>query len=316
MVRTAVGATRYRHEGHFRGAHESTVTLVCGVVTDALAHGRHVVLCCDEAISSDVLAALGSPPEVVCAPAHQLDGRTPVALAAHQDLISRELPDQGELLLVTDASGTSTGWDCWMHTEALLNHTLAEQPVQHLCLIDLSSAPEEVQAVAHQTHPLIRDADGVHDNDAYLPPDEVLRAVARTPEPDPLEQTEPALTALDIEDPRVLRRRLGAVLRDSALSEDAAQDFVLAIDEVTANAAEHGVPPVDVRLWASPEKLICAVTDRGACFDDPLAGYGPAHRGDPSLGGMGLWLARRSVDQLTAAPTSEGGCTVRLVVSA
>ncbi len=116
---------------------------------------------------------------------------------------------------------------------------------------------------------------------------------------------------------RALRRALTRVLADSPLSADAAQDFVLAIDEVTANAAEHGVPPVDVKLWCTPERLLCAVTDRGAAFDDPLVGYGPAH-GDMSVGGMGLWLARRSVDSLVASPADESGdgCTVRLVVNA
>jgi anti-sigma regulatory factor (Ser/Thr protein kinase) len=36
------------------------------------------------------------------------------------------------------------------------------------------------------------------------------------------------------------------------------------------------------------------------------------------VGGMGLWLARRSVDSLTASPSepSGSGCTVRLVVRA
>jgi hypothetical protein len=35
-----------------------------------------------------------------------------------------------------------------------------------------------------------------------------------------------------------------------------------------------------------------------------------------AVGGMGLWLARRSVDSLVATPAEEagGGCTVRLVV--
>jgi anti-sigma regulatory factor (Ser/Thr protein kinase) len=110
---------------------------------------------------------------------------------------------------------------------------------------------------------------------------------------------------------------LNRVLADSPLSADAAQDFVLAIDEVTANAAEHGIPPVDVTLWCTAERLLCAVTDRGTAFDDPLVGYGPAH-GDMAVGGMGLWLARRSVDSLTAAPADDSGdgCTVRLVVNA
>jgi anti-sigma regulatory factor (Ser/Thr protein kinase) len=116
---------------------------------------------------------------------------------------------------------------------------------------------------------------------------------------------------------RILRHAVSRVLADSPLSADAAQDFVLAIDEIVANAAEHGVPPVDVRLWCGRDRLLCAITDHGACFEDPLAGYGPAH-GDMAVGGMGLWLARRSVDDLVAAPAQESGegCVVRLLVHA
>jgi anti-sigma regulatory factor (Ser/Thr protein kinase) len=133
--------------------------------------------------------------------------------------------------------------------------------------------------------------------------------------PDPLEGTEPALALLDLDDMRSLRRAVSRVLADSPLSPDAAQDFVLAIDEIVANAAEHGVPPVDVRLWCGHDRLLCSITDHGPCFDDPLAGYGPAH-GDMAVGGMGLWLARRSVDDLVATPAEGEGCTVRLVVNA
>jgi anti-sigma regulatory factor (Ser/Thr protein kinase) len=171
--------------------------------------------------------------------------------------------------------------------------------------------------ILRATHPWLLTREGAVPNPDYRPPADLLREVERAQLPDPLEATEPTLEMVDLDDMRALRRALNKVLADSTLSEDAAQDFVLAIDEVTANAAEHGVPPVDVKLWCTPERLLCAVTDRGTAFDDPLVGYGPAH-GDMAVGGMGLWLARRSVDSLIAAPADESGegCTVRLVVNA
>jgi anti-sigma regulatory factor (Ser/Thr protein kinase) len=309
------GGDRYRHEGHVRGTDEATRAVVLGVVRSALADRDPVVLCCDESTTDAVLGELDTPDEVCTVPNSILAGRTPVALAAYQDLIGRTLPDRGRLVLVTDGGSTDSDWDQWMQTEALLNHTLSELPVHHLCLMDLASAPDQVKVVARQTHTWMRSEDGAEMNPDYRQPGDVLRDLQPAADPDPLESTEPTLVLLDVEDPRVLRRRLNAVLRESALSEDAAQDLVLAIDEVTANAAEHGVPPVDVRLWSSTDRLVCAITDRGSCFDDPLAGYGPAHRGDPALGGMGLWLARRSVDSLTAR-RDDTGCTVRLVISA
>jgi anti-sigma regulatory factor (Ser/Thr protein kinase) len=175
----------------------------------------------------------------------------------------------------------------------------------------------DTAAAARATHPWLLTAEGLVPSPGYRAPEDLLREVQRGSAPDPLEATEPTLALVDLEDMRVLRRALNRVLAESTLSADAAQDFVLAIDEVTANAAEHGIPPVDVRLWCTPERLLCAITDHGACFDDPLVGYGPAH-GDMAVGGMGLWLARRSVDSLTASPADESGdgCTVRLVVNA
>ena len=309
-----IGST-YRHEGTFGDPQELCGSVVLPAVREALADGRRVLLCIAAELSDTVLTDLGPAAGVSVVRDPALGDRTPVALLAYRELVQRESA-QAPVMLVTDGSGHTAGWDSWMETEALLNTTLADLPVQHLCLIDLAAAPEGARVVARQTHPLLRTEDGVHMNPDYRPPEDVVAELGLHPAVgDPLESTEPVLAFLDVEDPRVLRRRLTAVLRDSALTQDAAQDFVLAIDEVTANAAEHGVPPVDVRLWTSTDRLVCSITDRGSCFDDPTAGYGPAHHGDPALGGMGLWLARRSVDSLTAERT-EGGCVVRLVIGA
>jgi anti-sigma regulatory factor (Ser/Thr protein kinase) len=249
-----------------------------------------------------------------------LQQRPPNALAAISGLVDQDLPGDGHRLhLVTCPGRQDADWSVWAQTEALLNHVLAARPVDHLCLMSTADVDEgpDTATVARATHPWLLTADGVVENPGYRPPAELLREVQRAQVPDPLEATEPTLSMVDLDDMRALRRALTRVLADSPLSPDAAQDFVLAIDEVTANAAEHGVPPVDVKLWCTPERLLCAVTDRGAAFDDPLVGYGPAH-GDMAVGGMGLWLARRSVDSLMASPADESGdgCTVRLVVNA
>jgi anti-sigma regulatory factor (Ser/Thr protein kinase) len=56
---------------------------------------------------------------------------------------------------------------------------------------------------------------------------------------------------------------------------------------------------------------VCTVTDRGRLFDDPLAGYVPAHGLDLGRGGMGLWLARKLWDTVDLV-AGEQGLTVRL----
>ncbi len=170
--------------------------------------------------------------------------------------------------------------------------------------------------LAVTSHRLLLAGTTVADNPDWRPPADVLRELGSADGPDPVEGTAPTLVLEDVDDMRTLRRRLARALQDGPLTRDDAEDLVLAIDEVTANAAEHGVPPVDVRLWVGPRQVLCAITDHGAGFDEPLAGYGPAHGQDLSRGGMGLWLARRAVDRMTSGPMAGtgSGCTVRLCI--
>jgi anti-sigma regulatory factor (Ser/Thr protein kinase) len=310
----------YRHIGHVLSEDEDVATVVAPLLRRALSTGEPVLIACSQPAAATLVTALGAAAGVQVAPAEPLDPRPPNALAAMAELIDRDLPGDGRRLhLVTGPRRQDADWSTWAQTEALLNHVLAARPVDHLCLMSPIEGGDAsvTETVARATHPWMLTADGVVPHPDYRPPAELLREVQRAQVPDPLESTEPTLAMVDLDDMRALRRALNRVLADSPLSPDAVQDFVLAIDEVTANAAEHGVPPVDVRLWCTPERLLCAVTDRGTSFDDPLVGYGPAH-GDMAVGGMGLWLARRSVDSLTAAPADDSGdgCTVRLVVNA
>jgi anti-sigma regulatory factor (Ser/Thr protein kinase) len=311
---------RYRHVGHVMRQSEDVATVVAPFLRNALSTGEPVVIACPDPLAAALATALGATEGVQVVPADPLHQRPPSALAAMAELIDRDLPGDGRRLhLVTGPGRQDAEWTVWAQTEALINHVLGGRPVDHLCLMsptELGDGPA-TEAVARATHPWLLTPHGAERNPDYRSPADLLREVQRAHLPDPLEATEPTLAMVDLDDMRALRRALHRVLADSALSPDAAQDFVLAIDEVTANAAEHGVPPVDVRLWCTPERLLCAVTDRGTAFDDPLVGYGPAH-GDMAVGGMGLWLARRSVDSLTAAPADESGdgCTVRLIVNA
>ncbi len=309
---------QYRHVGHVMGAEESVATLVAPFLRSALSAGEPVVIACPEPVAGELASALDGARDVQVVAAGATGQRPPDAIATITALVDRELPGDGRRLhLVTGPDGRDADWSTWTQTEALLNHVLAARPVDHLCLLAPADDGSDGGALARATHPWLLTDQGAVANADYRPPAELLREMQRALPPDPLEETEPALAFDDLDDMRTLRRALNAVLADSALSPDAAQDFVLAIDEVTANAAEHGIPPVDVTLWCSPERLLCAITDRGAAFDDPLVGYGPAH-GDMAVGGMGLWLARRSVDSLTASPADGAGegTTVRLVVNA
>jgi anti-sigma regulatory factor (Ser/Thr protein kinase) len=51
----------------------------------------------------------------------------------------------------------------------------------------------------------------------------------------------------------------------------------------------------------------------GRDWDNPFAGYGPAHGEDLSHGGMGLWLARQLCDHVVIRHTPDG-TAVRLTI--
>ena len=71
------------------------------------------------------------------------------------------------------------------------------------------------------------------------------------------------------------------------------------------------VRPVSARVWAEGDRIKCVINDRGHDDNDPLSGFLPAHGLDLSLGGMGLWLARKLWDHVDVLPTPQG-LSVRL----
>lgn len=90
---------------------------------------------------------------------------------------------------------------------------------------------------------------------------------------------------------------------------DRAGDVALALDEVVANAQEHGEAPISVSAW-SDGRLVVEVTDRGEGFD--YSGVCRTHPPEP-LGhrGRGLWIVRQLVDVLTIS-SGPAGTMVRM----
>jgi len=91
-----------------------------------------------------------------------------------------------------------------------------------------------------------------------------------------------------------------------------AGDLVLALDEVIANAQEHGRAPIEVEAWVDG-RLVVEVTDVGGGFD--RARVWSTHP-PPPLGrrGRGLWIIRQLTD-LVMIRSGEEGTTVRIEFS-
>jgi anti-sigma regulatory factor (Ser/Thr protein kinase) len=293
----------------------SDADLVTGAgafVAEGLRVGQPVVVACTAATADLLRPALADAATVVWAEWSDVFGSgAAAAVTAVRRLAERHRRGDGDhlvrVVLEPQPGEDPDHWREWQRYEAVLDHEVGDEPLLTLCVTDTRRVPPTLVATARATHPLLVVGERERPNPAHVDPADFLESL---PVPhEPLEDTEPLLRADAVRDLRGLRRELADRAADAKLapgSEPALEDFLLAVDEMTTNALRHGRPPVSLRLWASSERLVCTITDRGAGFEDPFIGYGPAHGSDLSLGGMGLWLARQLCDHVDITPDGDG----------
>jgi anti-sigma regulatory factor (Ser/Thr protein kinase) len=137
----------------------------------------------------------------------------------------------------------------------------------------------------------------------------------------------PAGTVLDLAFDSGTLDTLRAGVRSHAgqagLSEDRAEDVVLAVHELAANAVRHGTGTGRLRLWKRAGALYCQVED-----GDPPAAGDPAERAGhgadgvanaevsgyssayplPHRPGHGLWVVRQVADRMRVLSSARGTC--------
>lgn len=195
----------------------------------------------------------------------------------------------------------------WARYESLLNAAFADAPVAILCPYDVRNLHPEVVAEARRTHPELLTADGPQLSPDYLDP------AALSAEYDRSELPEPAST---LDHRPITRSNLSEIRRlvhqegcRQGLSTGRAEDVAVAVNEVAANAIQHGGGRGRLRLWTHDHQLIVEVSDPGGRIDDPLPGHLPPDPHTPR--GHGLWLTRQLCD-LVQTRSGSGGCTQRL----
>ena len=286
-------------------------------VTAGLDAGEPVVVAATDPTLELLQKALAHRPQVQWAEWSDVYGNGPAAaITAVRRLGERHRgPDGGTVRVVLEpfAGPDPETWREWQRYDAVLDHQLAEAErdgaaaLLVLCLVDARRVPGQLVDAARATHPLLQVDGAEQPNPDHVDAEEYLTSLPVPAEP--LEDTEPLVRADSVRDLRGLRRDLAARVADASVpagSQSALEDFLLAVDEMTTNALRHGRPPVDLRMWAAPTRLVCTVTDHGAGLQDPFIGYGPAHGEDLSLGGMGLWLARQLCDHVDITVTDDG----------
>jgi anti-sigma regulatory factor (Ser/Thr protein kinase) len=308
-------APRYAHDALLYDSPDHLVSVAVPFLVEGLAAGDAAVVAASATTAALLRDAVGGDPNV-----HILDrgdvyrARTPAAITTFRQLADLRVAEGARCVRVVgevDFGPTERDWLEWQRYEAVINEALAAWPLWGLCVFDTQRLPEALLDTALHTHSRIATAHGRLDNPLFTDPADYLRALPLPVEP--LESTRPLLHAARVAEFAGLRRALATELAGVVAPDDLVQDFLLAVDEMTSNALRHGGRPVDLRLWVGADRIVCTIADQGTGWDDPFAGYGPAHGEDLSRGGMGLWLARQLCDHVDISAGADGAL-VRLTM--
>jgi anti-sigma regulatory factor (Ser/Thr protein kinase) len=305
----------YLHDALLYDEPEQLVAAAVPFLMEGLEAGDAAVIATSPETASVLRDAVDGDPRV-----HVLErgdvyrARTPTAITTFRRLAEQRAAEgvvRVRVIGEVDFGETERDWLEWQRYESVINDALADWPLWGLCVFDTRRLPETVLESARQTHSSVVTPEGRARNPDFVVPADYLRSLPIPAEP--LENTPPRLWARDIADFIALRHAVAAELATVDAPRDAVEDYLLAVDEMTSNAVRHGKPPVSLRLWVGQNRIVCSIDDHGPGFDDPFAGYGPAHGDDLSRGGMGLWLARQLCDHVDISGDDDG-VHVRLTI--
>jgi anti-sigma regulatory factor (Ser/Thr protein kinase) len=310
----ATGHVGCLHEAVIYDSDDELVAILVPYLEAGIAAGEPAVASLSTEQGALVRSALnGATPKVTFLPASSpRQERPPATIKLLRSLLGDLVAagaDQVRVVSTTPHPGLGAPWDGWCRYEAAVNDLLGDLPMWNLCLYDRRITPAGVLADVERTHTHLA-AGGRHvPNDRYQDPTTFLRAM---PEPpiDPLEAEPPAVELADAA-PAASRQAVRDVARDTHLSRDDVEDLVLATSEAVSNAIEHGRPPVRVRVWAAPQRMVVAVSDRGDGPQDLYAGLVPQPRARSGGGGYGLWLMNQLITVFDSRDAD--GYTVHLI---
>ena len=305
---------RYVHEAVFYEGASELVEVMVPVLRDALAQGEEVALVCGEANNRVLTEALGDDDRVLVLPRPEIYQKAVTAVAYFRDFVHERVAAGGRRVCILGEVGFGTQGrelDEWRRYEALLNHALSPFPLWSLCGYDTAVLPDSVLATGELTHPYLRRAGAKAPNPRQVDPAKLMLLADASGSLVP--EVEPALFIADVLDFSELHRELKALLVAEGMGTQRVEDVVIAVHEVATNGMRHGEPPVAVSVWLDPGRVLCTVTDPGAGFDDPFAGYVRGGGEELPEGKYGLWLARRLCDEVRTGRTPEG-FTASLIV--
>jgi hypothetical protein len=330
----------YLHEAVLYDSDEEFLGVVLPFLQEGVAAGEPCLVALGAAGTALVWAGVGDIAGLTF-PGDTYD-RPASVIRSNRELIAAQLTDGASRIRVTSDvphPGVGAPWEGWARYEAAVNRAYAEFPLWGLCAYDTRITPGPVLDDVARTHPYFAAADGPRINPRYQDPAEFLTQRPHS-RGDPVETASPPV--IDLMDPTPAAARhavhtAGMIRPDSfrpdpiapgtfqadppqrdtpqpgipQLDATTVEDLVFAVSEAVTNAVTHGRPPIRVRLWTAPDRIVATVTDRGNGPADPFVGLLPVT--DTRSGGLGLWLTHQLCSHVTLDTTDEG-FTIRLVV--
>jgi anti-sigma regulatory factor (Ser/Thr protein kinase) len=301
----------FRHAAAIYASDDEFLAEVLPFVEEGLAAGDPVIVTLNTAQQDLLASVIGNPEGVSVLAAGEHYAHPLSALRANRALFEGHLQaGAARVRLVGEVPRDDPGtWRGWARYEALCNHHLIDLPVSALCTYDTRDTPDDVLADVRRLHLLLTDPDGrQRSSPDYVEPETFLHDWSHAAV-DPLEAGAPEVV---LADPQPADGR-HAVARLAAHAGIAPDGLVTAVSEAVTNAHLHGRPPVTLRAWSSPGRVVVTVTDAGAGPSDPFIGLLPPDL--DSTHGRGLWIAHHFCTFL-AISASENGCVVRMIKEA
>jgi len=309
MKREPASRPQRFHEVGFYRSDAEFAALIVPFVEDGVAAGQPVILGYDDRKASLLRSWLYDPTAVTFIADNSLYATPARAIASYWQMfkqltaagatqirIAGDVPHEGN-------GGRFAGWDRY---ESAANTVWNRFPIWSRCLYDATTAAPRVLDVAARTHPRI-----VLPSGHYQPSSRYQQAAGfqpLPPDPDPLEDSVPAIVLSDPSPAQV--RRVLTSIGGGRVSDTALEELMIGTGEALSNARRHGGPPVTARIWAGSGRILVHVHDTGPGPADPLAGLVPAWAWLGQREG-GLWLIHM-LDLDAALIRSPDGFTIRL----
>jgi anti-sigma regulatory factor (Ser/Thr protein kinase) len=305
-----LAGAQLEHDAFLYGSDEQLVTAMVPFLREGLTRGEAAAAVTTPGNLALLRDRLGADAHVSYVEAADWYVR-PAAAIAQFDAAIRELIDGGapHLRVVGELPFGSTAGEhaSWNRYEAIVNEAFKRAPLWVVCLYDTRALPEQLIEAARRTHPTLFETRRRRQSVDYVEPAVLLGQI---PEPGIPVAGPPRLQLRIDGDPRGWRHSLAGAVEAEALPRGRAEEFLIAVGEVVANALGHGHGLAELTLWSTNDGVVCAVHDDGPGVDDPFAGYLPPGNDDAAQG-MGLWVARQLSDSL-AIQSGADGTTVRL----